>query len=328
MKAEKLARLLLITLVVGLLGAVAAARRLERREYIELHGQMAETGGWTPDVINAQAGKPLRLRIASDDVMHGFAVGHSDQPVVDIAPGEVADITLKFDQPGEYTFYCTRWCGLNHWRMRGTIQVTGDDELAPLPAEQPLFLKLGLDIDAPHQARLLPPARPGQGSVPAGVELGAGYLSRDYYQTQSPEQVFTDLRADSDYAELPEPAVWELVAQVWSSNTTLEGIERGEGLYRQNCSACHGENGQGDGVYAGEVSAQFGQSMSGMDHTTGMPTDFTDAENIFGASPALLQGKIIRGGMGTGMPYWGPIFTDDQTWDLVSYLYTFTMQLW
>ncbi len=75
MKAEKLARLLLITLVVGLLGAVAAARRLERREYIELHGQMAETGGWTPDVINAQAGKPLLLRIASDDVMHGFAVG-------------------------------------------------------------------------------------------------------------------------------------------------------------------------------------------------------------------------------------------------------------
>lgn len=27
----------------------------------------------------------------------------------------------------------------------------------------------------------------------------------------------------------------------------------------------------------------------------------------------MLQGKILRGGMGTGMPYWGPIFTEEQT---------------
>jgi len=26
---------------------------------------------------------------------------------------------------------------------------------------------------------------------------------------------------------------------------------------------------------------------------------------MLGASPALLHGKIVRGGMGTGMPYWG-----------------------
>jgi mono/diheme cytochrome c family protein len=27
--------------------------------------------------------------------------------------------------------------------------------------------------------------------------------------------------------------------------------------------------------------------------------------------------------MGTGMPAWGPIFTDDQTWALVDYVYSF-----
>jgi len=37
-----------------------------------------------------------------------------------------------------------------------------------------------------------------------------------------------------------------------------------------------------------------------------------------------MQGKIIRGGMGTGMPYWGPIFTEAQTWALVDYLWSFT----
>jgi hypothetical protein len=31
--------------------------------------------------------------------------------------------------------------------------------------------------------------------------------------------------------------------------------------------------------------------------------------------------------MGTGMPYFGPIFTDEQLWSLVDYLWTFTMEV-
>lgn len=53
------------------------------------------------------------------------------------------------------------------------------------------------------------------------------------------------------------------------------------------------------------------------------PPNFTDPNVLLGASPALLEGKIIRGGMGTGMPYWGPIFTSKQIEALVGYLYTF-----
>ncbi len=78
------------------------------------------------------------------------------------------------------------------------------------------------------------------------------------------------------------------------------------------------------------VAASSGPAMSGganagaiSGHTTTGPADFTDPNRMLGASPALLEGKIIRGGMGTGMPYWGPIFTDDQIWAIVAYLYTF-----
>ena len=56
------------------------------------------------------------------------------------------------------------------------------------------------------------------------------------------------------------------------------------------------------------------------------PTNFTDPKTMFGASPALLQGKIIRGGMGTGMPYWGPVFSDPQLWAIIDYLWTFQME--
>jgi len=60
---------------------------------------------------------------------------------------------------------------------------------------------------------------------------------------------------------------------------------------------------------------------------TARPTDFTDPEHMLAASPARLQGKILRGGMGTGMPYWGPIFTEEQTWALIAYLYAFQFEL-
>jgi mono/diheme cytochrome c family protein len=60
-----------------------------------------------------------------------------------------------------------------------------------------------------------------------------------------------------------------------------------------------------------------------MDMVMQNPVDFTDPKRMLGASPALLQGKILRGGMGTGMPMWGSIFTEEQIWDLIAYIYSF-----
>ena len=73
------------------------------------------------------------------------------------------------------------------------------------------------------------------------------------------------------------------------------------------------------------IASRF-RAASARQEMTG-PADFTDPVRSLGASPALLQGKIVRGGMGTGMPYWGPIFTEAQTWALVAYLQTFQMNL-
>ena len=86
---------------------------------------MSESGGWTPGDLTAKAGEPLRLRLIADDVMHGFAVGQQSWPAIDLKPGQPVETEIVFDQPGKYTFYCTRWCGPNHWRMRGVIEVTG-----------------------------------------------------------------------------------------------------------------------------------------------------------------------------------------------------------
>jgi mono/diheme cytochrome c family protein len=151
-------------------------------------------------------------------------------------------------------------------------------------------------------------------------------LSHEDYLTKSPYEVFDDLKNTS----LTDDERWDVVAYLWRASTTKESLENGQQLYAQNCAACHGENGAGDGVFADDL-AEAGeaamQSMSGaMDMVMQAPVDFTNPTRMLGASPALLQGKILRGGMGTGMPMWGSIFTEEQIWDLIAYLYSFQFE--
>jgi hypothetical protein len=246
--------------------------------------------------------------------MHSFAVGQSNDPAVDILPGQMTDVTLTFDQPGTYTFYCTRWCGPNHWRMRGTIEVLGATLGAPQASTPPLYVNLNLDIDAAHPAAVIPVGIPdAQRGAQFSALLPSGYLSSDYYRSHSPIQTFENLRADPSLALLKDADIWDLVAYLWQVNSTPEGVVEGQRLFAQNCAACHGETGGSNGVFSGNTKALAGKT----------PANFTDPATMLGAAPALLQGKMLRGGMGTGMPSWGPILTEQQTWDIISYLYTF-----
>jgi len=320
-RSEHLSRILI---VVAIVGTITAPLYFWSRIPI-MHAQMAENGGWSPDVLRAEVGKPLHLKLTSDDVMHGFAVGQMDMDAVDVEPGKVTNITLIFDKPGIYTFYCTRWCGLNHWRMRGTIEVNGSPS-DPEPATVPLYVSLNLDIDAPHNAPAIPS---GQPSAISGQQLITNLpidQSADYYRSHSPYQVFDELSNTS----LTVSQRWDVVAYVWQSNATKESLANGKQLYAQNCAACHGENGVGNGVFADDLKGigdSSAQTMSGaQDMQMQTPANFTDPNRMLGASPAILQGKILRGGMGTGMPMWGSIFTEEQIWDLIAYIYSFQFE--
>ena len=59
---------------------------------------VAEDGGWLPSELVVPAGTPLTLRLTSDDVIHGFAVGQSvrivDGPFQDFV-GQVDELNLE-----------------------------------------------------------------------------------------------------------------------------------------------------------------------------------------------------------------------------------------
>lgn len=310
MKQENIARTIVLLTAVLILGFAWWSAKTSIR--LTLTGRMPENGGWQPGVIKAQAGKPLQLKLTSEDVVHGFAIGQMEGTEVEVLPGKVTNFSITFDHPGTYTYYCTRWCGPNHWRMRGTIEVEGEAAPDERVETAPLYLQYGMDIDAEHKAAVTPAARPAARDGKTFLNyLPEKYLAPGTYLVNSPVETYQSLREEAVLSKLTDENIWDLVAALYWKNTSPEELLEGKQLYSQNCAACHGENGGGDGVYV--QSGQYFQT----------PANFTDAVQMLGANSALLQGKILRGGMGTGMPYWGTIFTEDQTWALVDFLWSF-----
>lgn len=326
---EKFARFILLILLAAAVAVPLAGKALSAQaspaDTVILHARMPENGGWSSDTLQAAVGQPLHLRLTSDDVQHSFTVGQYDMQPVHVVPGEWKDITLVFDHPGTYTYYCTRWCGPQHWRMRGTIEVTGGRTGVSPTLAQPLYQALNLDLDAPHVAQITPQARPDASKLsPETIaRLPAYARDRQTYLSSTPSGLWQRLRAEPGLSDRTGADLWDAVTWVWQNQTSAQQLTLGRELFAQNCSACHGETGRGDGVMLRDLPPYThadGMSLNGHEKTR--PPDFSDPSHLLSASPALLEGKIIRGGMGTGMPYWGTIFTQPQLDALVSYLYT------
>jgi len=327
---ERLARILVILLLASAVVIPVGARLVSSvMAGVEIRGRTAEQGGWTPNHLEAQVGDPLELRLTSDDVMHGFAVGRHDAPEVEVAPGMWVTTSLVFDQPGTYTFYCTRWCGAGHWRMRGTIEVTGapEDEHPETPPSFARYVRFGIDIDAPSPAAVVPDVMP---VASRGAEwadrLPAYALEAETYWGHSPAELWQRLRDEPASAELSDMAIWDLVAWIWAQQTTAEALSHAEELYAQEGAAAHGETGRGDGVMV-EGLSPYSYDFREDGHRAIQPPDLTIFAHTLGASPARLEGKMLRGGMGTGMPAYGEIYTPAEVEALVAYFYTYVMDL-
>ena len=139
---EKRARLflILILLTTAVLSVLSIWRFNKSGSSTNLRAYMPENGGWSQDNFTVAVGQALNLKIVSDDVVHGFAIGQQTEPDIELMPGVIQNVSLSFDQPGTYIFYCTRWCGPNHWRMRGKIEVTGGP--VPTPDRNSLYLSV------------------------------------------------------------------------------------------------------------------------------------------------------------------------------------------
>jgi mono/diheme cytochrome c family protein len=98
-------------------------------------------------------------------------------------------------------------------------------------------------------------------------------------------------------------------------------LANGRKVYYQNCVFCHGDNMEGDGVYA-----------HGFDP---LPANFQDPTTIAMLQESFLFWRIAKGGPGlpeestpwaSGMPAWEKFLSEDEIWDVILFLYKFTGQ--
>jgi high-affinity iron transporter len=85
-------------------------------------------------------------------------------------------------------------------------------------------------------------------------------------------------------------------------------LAEGKELFQDNCAACHGILGRGDGPAADTLNPG--------------PRDFTDAAHLNGFAPYQLYQAITLGVEGTAMPSFDQAFTAKQRWNLAFYLMT------
>jgi mono/diheme cytochrome c family protein len=154
-----------------------------------------------------------------------------------------------------------------------------------------------------------------------GNKLPVELTRPNWRRTHSPAEAWTLLSA----ANLSEQEAWDAVAYLWLAKIDPSRLERAASLYDKNCAACHGQSGDGEGPGADALASQGVGRQSDMITTEG-PTAFTELRTMLGGTGDLYYAKVRRGGMGTGMPSFGPIFTPDETWLLVDYLWTFPLR--
>jgi len=80
-----------------------------------------------PDPITVPANSTVTFYVTSPDVIHGFEVVGTNANTM-VIPGEVSQLTVEFNEPGEYGILCNEYCGGGHHTMEGKLIVQPEDE--------------------------------------------------------------------------------------------------------------------------------------------------------------------------------------------------------
>lgn len=101
---------------------------------------VAQAWSYSPGEIEVPAGSEVTFYVTSRDVTHSFSVVGTNINTM-VIPGEVSQMTVEFDEPGEYGILCNEYCGQGHHNMEGKLTVVPEDE----------FNMTELDVEAPSE---------------------------------------------------------------------------------------------------------------------------------------------------------------------------------
>ena len=146
-----------VIVVTGMTHAVHPPSNVETIEPVTLHlgGEFAESNlgtaqerdgsltvrlvagqyGFTPDCTKVAVDTPVRFRLTSIDVVHGFLLPLTNVNTM-VVPGFVAEVHTRFTRPGVYRMPCNEFCGPGHHGMWARVSVVPKEEFPALAATE------------------------------------------------------------------------------------------------------------------------------------------------------------------------------------------------
>ena len=96
---------------------------------------IAEQYAFVPDCARIPADKPVKFRLTSPDVIHGFLLPATNVNTM-VVPGFIAEVRTSFSRPGVYYMPCNEFCGGGHHGMWARVRVVPREQFPQLAANE------------------------------------------------------------------------------------------------------------------------------------------------------------------------------------------------
>jgi cytochrome c oxidase subunit II len=85
---------------------------------------------FVPQCVVVPQGRPVKLRFASPDVIHGILITGTNVNTM-VVPGYVSEVHTEFTETGDLLMPCHEFCGLGHSQMLAQVRVVPQSEFTP-----------------------------------------------------------------------------------------------------------------------------------------------------------------------------------------------------
>lgn len=85
---------------------------------------------FAPQCVVVPANRPVTLRLASPDVIHGILVSGTNVNTM-VVPGYISQVHTVFTKTGDLLMPCHEYCGIGHSQMLATVRVVPEEQFKP-----------------------------------------------------------------------------------------------------------------------------------------------------------------------------------------------------
>ncbi len=140
------------------------------------------TGKWEQNELHVPLGRPIKLTMISEDVIHSFGIP-AMRAKQDVIPGRYTELWFEPTQLGKFHIFCSQFCGTNHAVMGGYVTVMepaefekwqsqGNTNPTLASAGERLFRELGCTGCHGGNASVRAPNLEGIYNKPAAIQVG------------------------------------------------------------------------------------------------------------------------------------------------------------